>query len=143
MSRRNNLSPGGAVALLSPGAKDPKGLPLEWVRDNLSNVERAIRDLADVSVDPDFKPSLPLTLSPAEFLAELRAHLDAIRRHLIFLGETEKVAQLRQQNAAVERIRAAVDALPRVEYDPAHTAGLESWIYRQKLASLRKECGVV
>ena len=31
-----------------------------------------------------------------------------------------------------------IDALPKVTNDPAHTAGLEPAIYRQRLADLRK-----
>ncbi len=129
----------GGATLPSPGATDPKRLSLEWIQINRANIEGAIRVLAPVSVAPSFTPALPLTLSPAEYLEELRAHLEAIRQYLTFLGETVKVAQLASQKASPEKIRAAIQALPPVVNDPAHTAGLEAWLYQQKLAALRKE----
>jgi hypothetical protein len=129
----------GGATLPSPGATDPKRLSLEWVQSNLTQIEKAIRALAPVSVEPGFTPALPLTLSPDEYLGELRAHLEAIRQFLTFLGETAKVTRLASQKAPAEQIRAAIQALPPVVDDPAHTAGLEPWLYQQKLAALNKD----
>ena len=133
------LNLGGCdLAALPQSEKDSKHLPLEWVQDNLANIERAIHSLTPVFVESGFKPSLPLTISPDEYLGELRAHLDAIRQFLAFLDESAKVVRLASQKAPAERIDAAIQALPQVIYDPAHTAGLEAMLlYRPKLAALK------
>ncbi len=37
-----------------------------------------------------------------------------------------------------EQLETAIAALPKVVYDPAHTAGLDAAIYQQELAALKE-----
>jgi hypothetical protein len=81
-------------------------------------------------------------MEPAEYLGELNAHLEAIRQMLAFLKGVREVEKLQAEGAPNEKLEAAIAALPKVVYDPAHTAGLEADIYKQKLAALKKVVGV-
>ena len=138
------------VAPLSPGGQDspsaappptpnlPSRLPASWLSDTAEAVDTAIAGLQTVRVAPDFQPAWPVTMEPADYLEELRAHLEAIRRMLTFLEAVRDVERMRAIGKPVEQIHTAIDSLPSVEYDPEHTAGLETEVYHQKLAALRK-----
>jgi hypothetical protein len=80
-------------------------------------------------------------MEPTEYLGELNAHLEAIRQMLAFLKGAHAVEKMQAAGAPADKLEAAVASLPKVVYDPAHTAGLEAGIYQQKLAALKKAVG--
>jgi len=122
------------------GAKAPP-LPASWLDDASKAVDAAIAGMKTVQMAPDFKTAWPVTMEPAEYLPELNAHLEAIRQMLAFLKGEREVEVLQDNGAPKEQIEAAIAALPAVIYDPAHTAGLEAGIYKQKLAALKTATG--
>lgn len=121
-------------------ASGAKGTPLppSWLDDTTTAVDAAIAGMKSVKLAPDFKTAWPVTMDPAEYLGELNAHLEAIRQMLAFLKGVREVEKLQAAGAAKEKLEAAIAALPKVVYDPAHTAGLEADIYKQKLSAIRK-----
>ena len=110
---------------------------LPWLDDTARAVDTAIAGLKTVTLAPEFKTAWPVTMEPAEYLPELSAHLEAIRQMLAFLKGVREVERLRAGGASADKLDAAIAALPKVLYDPAHTAGLEAQVYQQKLAALR------
>jgi hypothetical protein len=116
-------------------------LPASWLDDTSKAVDAAIAGMKTVKLAPDFTTAWPVTMEPAEYLAELDAHLEAIRQMLAFLKGVREVEKLQAGGASKEQLEAAIAALPAVTYDPAHTAGLEAAIYKQKLAALKKAAG--
>jgi len=115
--------------------------PTSWLDDTSKAVDAAIAGMKTVKLSPDFKTAWPVTMEPGEYLPELNAHLEAIRQMLAFLKGLCEVEKLQANGASKEKIEAAIAALPAVIYDPAHTAGLEAGIYKQKLAALKKATG--
>ncbi len=112
-------------------------LSQDLIERNLPRVERAIADLAPVSIEPTFRPAWPVTMSPADYLEELKAHLDAIRQMLAFLRAADAAERLKQGGALKESVETAIRALPVVTSDPRHTVGLEFLVYQKKLQRLR------
>ena len=127
-----------AVAPKSDAKDDRKPLPATWLDETATTVDAAIVELNAVKVDPDFKTAWPVTMEPAEYLAELQAHLEAIRQMLAFLKGVREVERLQAGGAPAGTLESAINNLPGVEYDTAHTAGLEEQVYQQKLAALKK-----
>ena len=126
-------------AVAPEGARNVhKTLPAAWLDETTSAVEAAIAGLHSVTLPPDFQPAWPVTMEPAEYLRELQAHLAAIRQMLAFLHGVRDIERLQAGGATAEELEAAINALPTVEYDPAHTAGLEAQVYQQQLAALKK-----
>jgi hypothetical protein len=124
-------------------ASGAKGTPLppRWLDDATTAVDAAIAGMKTVKLAPDFKTAWPVTMEPAEYLGELNAHLEAIRQMLAFLKGAHAVEKMQAAGAPADKLEAAVASLPKVVYDPAHTAGLEAGIYQQKLAALKKAVG--
>ena len=131
-----------AVAPPADWQKTRSPLPTTWLDDTTTAVDAAIAGMKSVKLAPDFKTAWPVTMEPAEYLGELNAHLEAIRQMLAFLKGVREVEKLQAEGAPNEKLEAAIAALPKVVYDPAHTAGLEADIYKQKLAALKKVVGV-
>jgi hypothetical protein len=129
-----------ALAPVSGAKSTP--LPASWLEDTSKAVDAAIARMKTVKLTPDFKTVWPVTMEPAEYLGELNAHLEAIRQMLAFLKGVRAVEKLQTEGAPKEKLEAAIAALPKVVYDPAHTAGLEADIYKQKLSALKKAAGV-
>lgn len=117
-------------------------LPLSWLDDTTKAVDAAMAGMKTVKLAPDFKTAWPVTMEPAEYLGELNAHLEAIRQMLAFLKGACEVEKMQASGAPTDKLEAAVTALPKVIYNPAHTAGLEADTYEQKLAALKKTVGV-
>lgn len=113
-------------------------LPVAWLDETTRAVDAAIAGMRTVTLAADFRTAWPVTMEPAEYLCELKAHLDAIRQMLAFLHGVRDLERLRDSGAPTEQLEAALNALPTVSYDPAHTAGLEAHISQQKLAELQK-----
>jgi len=109
-----------------------------WLSETPGIVTAALQGLKSVKLAPNFKPAWPVVLEPQDYLAELQAHLEAIRQMLTFLTAVREVERLKAAGAPVEKLETAINALPKVIYDPAHTAGLETMVYRNKLATLKK-----
>ena len=118
--------------------KAPVTLPAGWVAARVKTVEAALEGLRTVTLDPAFKTAWPVTLSPALYLGELNAHLLSIRQMLAFLEGVSAVIRLCAGGAPKAQLEAAINALPPVKYDPAHTAGLDARVYEKKLAALKK-----
>ena len=116
-------------------------LPAFWLDDTSQAVDAAISGMKHVKLAPDFKTAWPVAMEPAEYLGELNAHLEAIRQMLAFLKGAREVKRMKAEGAPVEKLEAAIAALPKVIYDPAHTAGLEAGVYKQKLAELKRTAG--
>jgi hypothetical protein len=126
------------LSALAPSLGRPVNpLTQELIERNLPRVKRAIVDLSPVSVDPAFKSIWPVTMSAAEYLEELKAHLDAIHQLLTFLSAAGTVEKMKQSSATKEKIETAISALPVVAINPRHTAGLEFLVYQKKLQQLR------
>jgi hypothetical protein len=117
-------------------------LPASWLEDTSKAMDAAIAGMKTVKLAPDFKTAWPVTMEPVEYLAELDAHLEAIWQMLAFLKGEREVEKRQAAGAPKEKIEAAIDALPKVVYDSAHTAGLEATIYKQKFAALKEAAGV-
>lgn len=122
--------------------KTRRPLPKNWLDEATTAVDAAIAGMKTVKLEPDFKTAWPVTMEPAEYLGELDAHLEAIRQMLAFLKRVREVERLQAEGTPKEKLEAAIAALPKVIYDPAHTAGLEAHVYKQKLAALKKAAGV-
>ena len=127
-----------AVAPPTEWQKNRRPLPASWLDDTSNAVDAAIAGMKSVKLASDFQTAWPVTMEPAEYLAELDAHLEAIRQMLAFLKGVREVEKLQAGGVPQEQLEAAIAALPKVVYDPAHTAGLEAAIYKQKLATLKK-----
>lgn len=125
------VAPGGAKW------EERHWLPPSWLDDTASAVDAAIAGLRSVAPAPDARTAWPVVMEPAEYVGELKAHLEAIRQMLEFLKGVREFERLRSIGASSDTLLAAIDSLPVVEYDPAHSAGMEADIYRQKLADLR------
>ena len=117
-------------------------LPLAWLNETAKLVDTAIAGMQSVGLFPGFQTAWPVTMAPAEYLGELKAHLEAIRQMLVFLKGVREVEKQHADGASKEKLEAAIAALPEVVYDPRHTAGLEAAVYKQKLAALKKAVGV-
>ncbi len=115
-----------------------KTLPDTWLDEATSAVDAALAGMTTVQLAPEFQTAWPVTMEPAEYLIELQAHLEAIRQMLAFLHGVRDVERLQASGAPAGKLEAAISALPTVEYDPAHTAGLEAQVYQQQLAELKK-----
>jgi hypothetical protein len=113
-----------------------------WLDDATRAVDNALRGLQTVKLAPDFQPAWPVTMEPADYLIELQAHLEAIRQMLSFLGGVREVERMKAAGEPVEKLQAAINALPKVEYDPAHTAGLEAERASEITMALKKTMGV-
>ena len=100
---------------------------------------RQLRVWKSVELAPNLKTAWPVPIEPAEYLDELRAHLEAIGQMLVFLRAVHEVESLQAAGATSSALAAAIRGLPKVEYDPAHTAGMEADIYKQKLAALEED----
>jgi len=137
-SRRYEIEVEDPADRLHAEKKDRRTLPPVWLNETGLAVDAALRGLETVTLDPGFRTVWPVTMEPAEYLAELKAHLAAIRQMVSFLAGVDKIKRMKADGASAEELRQAVDALPQVTYDPAHTAGLEPAAYRQKLASVKK-----
>ena len=109
-----------------------------WLNNTSQAVDAAIAGMMTVKLPPEFKTAWPVTMEPAEYLVELSAHLEAIRQMLAFLKGAREVTHMIAAKSPADTIEAAINALPKVIYDPAHTAGLEADIYAQKLAELKR-----
>jgi len=94
--------------------------------------------MKSVKLARDFKTAWPVTMEPVEYLGELNAHLEAIRQMLAFLKGCPRGRTPTGRQHPADKLAAAIDALPKVVYDPAHTAGLEAAAYKQMLARLRR-----
>jgi len=116
-------------------------LPPDWLEQAAGATTAARAAVSKIGVPPQHQPPWPVTLEPADYLAELQAHLAAIERMLDFLREAENVRQMHRRGASAERLHASLDALPRLEYDGAHTAGLEAAVSKQKRAELEHLAG--
>ena len=110
----------------------------DWLDETTTAVDTALRGLQTVKLAPGFTPAWPVTMEPVDYLDELKAHLKAIRQMLAFLKGAREVERMMAAGEPVNKLEAAVTALPRVKCDPTHTAGLEAEVYRQKLAALTK-----
>ena len=78
-------------------------------------------------------------IEAADYLDELKAHLEVIRQMLAFLKGARTVHSLKAAGEPAEKLAAAIDALPEVVYDQTHTAGWEAFdVYPVKLAELKK-----
>lgn len=130
-------------ALAPTSAAKGTPLPAIWLDDTRKAVEGAMAGMKAIQLDPDFRTAWPVTMEPAEYLDELNAHLEAIRQMLAFLRGVRAVEKQQTDGDPKAQIEAAIAALPRVMYDPAHTAGLEAGIYRQQLGALKKACGIL
>ncbi len=108
-----------------------------WLEDATRAVATALAGMDTVQLSPGFQPAWPVIMEPGEYLQELRAHLVAIRQMLTFLRDARDIERLHAGGASPAQLEAAINALPVVEYDPAHTAGLEAQAYRQKLEELK------
>ena len=113
-------------------------LPPHWLNDSTTLVAAALDGLTTVRLGTGFKPAWPVTLAPGEYLGELEAHLKSIQQMLAFLQGVEYFKALQRRGVPAAQLTAALHALPPVVYDPAHTAGLEANVYREKLAALKK-----
>jgi len=129
-----------ADAVAPQGAEAPaqQFLPANWLDETTTAVDTALRGLQTVKLAPGFTPAWPVTMEPVDYLDELKAHLEAIRQMLAFLRGVREVERMRAAGEPANKLKAAIAALPKVEYDPTHTAGLEAEVYRQKLAALTK-----
>jgi hypothetical protein len=130
-----------AIAPPAEWQKNRRPLPASWLDDTSKAVDAAIAGMKTVKLAPGFQTAWPVTMEPAEYLAELDAHLEAIRQMLAFLKGVREVEKLQAGGASKEQLEAAIAALPAVTYDPKHTAGLEPAIYKQQLAALKKAAG--
>jgi hypothetical protein len=115
-----------------------RSVPTTWLDNTAAIVDAAASGLKTVKLAPGFKTAWPVTMEPAEYLGELQAHLEAIRQMLAFLKGARAVERLKAAGTPVDKLEAAINALPKVIYDPAHTAGLEASVYSEKLAALKK-----
>ncbi len=100
-------------------------LPANWADEGLGMTRSALKEMECLSLPRGHRAAWPVTLEPREFLPELVAHLKAVEQMLAFLkaaGETKDAT--------------AVANLPVVEYDLAHTAGLERQAYEQHRRAL-------
>jgi hypothetical protein len=122
-----------------PYVDPPPVLPPSWLNESTMAVEAALKGLKTVKLAPGFKPALPVTMGPAEYVDELGAHLEAIRQMLAFLKGEAEVKRMKASGATVAQLEAAIAALPKVVYDPKHTAGLEAQVYGGRLAALKKQ----
>jgi hypothetical protein len=109
-----------------------------WLDNTAVIVDSAIAGMKTVKIAPNFKTAWPVTLEPAEYIVELNAHLEAIRQMLVFQKAVRDVEKLQASGASVEELALAISALPQVINDPAHTAGLESELYKIRLSALKK-----
>jgi len=107
-------------------------LPADWADEGLAKAGSALKGVASLVLPAGHRAAWPMTLEPQEFLQELVAHLKAVEQMMVFL---KAARDARRRNDA-----AAIASLPVVEYDPAHTAGLERQAYLQHQEALRKEC---
>lgn len=114
-------------------------LDASWLTDTAKKVQDAISRLNPLSVDPGRATAWPVTMSPADYVEELKAHLRAVDQMMAFLHGSWKIQQRAASGGGPEELEAAVNALPKVVYDPAHTAGLEEVIYKHNLASLKQK----
>jgi hypothetical protein len=105
-------------------------LPADWADRGLALTAASLEELQGLTLPDGHQAAWPVTLSPQEFLPELVAHLKAIRQMLTFLKAAKSV-----------RSQEDVERLPTVEYDLAHTAGLEASAYRQILGDLKRKYG--
>ncbi|MDD5704629.1 MAG: hypothetical protein PHR35_01800 [Kiritimatiellae bacterium] len=108
-----------------------------WLAECTAAVNAALHGLTSIKLAPGFQPAWPVTMTPADYLDELVAQLDAIRQMLVFLNAAEEIGRMQGRGATVEELRAAIDALPPVVYDPKHAAGLESFHYARRLSQLK------
>jgi hypothetical protein len=122
--------------------KDRRPLPAAWLDEASLAVDQAIQGMKGVALPAHVETRWPVTMEPAVFVVELNAHLEAIRQMLAFLREVRTVERMIRDGASKEKVAAAIEALPRVPYDPAHTAGLEAAVAHQKVVALRKLAGI-
>ena len=130
-------------AVAPPPGQMSRKLPAPWLDDSAKAVDAAIAGMKSVKLAPEFKTAWPVTMEPREYLVELNAHLEAIRQMLAFLKGVREVEKLQAGGAPQEKLEDAIAALPKVVYDPAHTAGLEAAIAKQKLSTLKKRAAGV
>ena len=138
-SRRYDLAVRDATVPLPGPVKDLTPLPATWLQDSAAVIAAAQRGLATVAVPRTFTPAWPVTLHPADYLVELKVHLEAIRQMLAFLQAAQPLERRKAGGETTAQLQAAIEMLPVVTYDPAHTAGLETMVYRKKLAALQKQ----
>jgi hypothetical protein len=125
-SLRYSLKVGDPNEALRDGKQDTSEPSADWADRGLALAAASLKELEGLTLPAGHRPAWPVTLSPQDFLPELVAHLRAIQQMLTFLKAAKSVGSL-----------ADVERLPKVVYDPAHTAGLEASAYRQVLETLR------
>ena len=127
------------VGAVSPSMKDDaRVFSAAWLDESATAVDTALGGLKTVKLAPDFKPAWPVPIEPVDYLGEVQAHLESIRQMLAFLKGAREVERMKAGGEPVAKREAAINALPKVIYDPAHTAGLEADVYKQKLAALKE-----
>jgi hypothetical protein len=129
-SLRYSLKVGDPHEGLHEKELDANELPADWADRGLALAAASLKELDGLTLPAGHRAAWPVTLSPQEFLPELVAHLRAIEQMLTFLKAAKSVDSL-----------ADVERLPKVVYDPAHTAGLEASAYRQVLEGLTNKYG--
>ena len=66
-------------------------LPKDWLDTSIATVNAAIEGLKTVHLAPGFRTAWPVTMEPADYVDELKVHLEAIQKMLGFLKGVEKI----------------------------------------------------
>ncbi len=101
-------------------------------------VAREAHKLAlEITIPEGFKPAFPMVISPKELAGELVAQTEAIVELYEFNIAADKVKQMRKEGAAQDKIKAAIDNLPKVKVPTEWLTNLEYMSYLKKLKALK------
>lgn len=127
--------------LAPPGAERRPTLDTRWLADAAQQVAAAAALVEPLTLAPTRDAAWPVTMPPAEFVEELKAHLHAVGRMLEVLQAVWDVRERAAGGASPAELEAAITAVPIIPFDPNSSTGLEAVVSRKKRDALLWQYG--
>jgi hypothetical protein len=103
---------------------------------NLSIAREAHKLAMEITIPNGFKPAFPMVISSRQLAKELVAQTEVIVEFYEFNIAAVKVEQMRKEGAAKDKIKAAIENLPKVKAPTEWLTNLEYASYLKKLKEL-------
>ncbi len=103
---------------------------------NLSIAREAHKLALGITIPKGFNPAFPMVISPKQLAKELVAQTEAIVEFYEFSIAAAKVEQMKKEGAGQEKIKTAIENLPKVKAPTEWLTNLEYVSYLRKIEEL-------
>jgi len=104
---------------------------------NLPVAREAHKLALEITIPKGFKPAFPMVISPRQLAKELVAQTEAIVELYEFHIAVDKLKQMRKEGAGQDKIKAAIENLPKVKAPTEWLTNFEYLSYIRKLKELK------